>query len=57
MRLLDAFKVCKFLQFEGIFSHDGNSYRAENIDELKEVALYLKNSDENFKNRLNSVMK
>ena len=29
----------------------------ENIDELKEVALYLKNSDENFKNRLNSVMK
>ena len=29
----------------------------ENIDELKKVALYLKNSDENFKNRLNSVMK
>lgn len=36
--LLDAFKTCSFLRFEGIFSHDGNSYRAENIDELKAIS-------------------
>lgn len=29
----------------------------ENIDELQKIALYLKNSDEEFKNRLNSAIK
>lgn len=40
INLLEALKKCEFVQFGGIFSHDGNSYGADNIDKLHEIARY-----------------
>ncbi|WP_316572715.1 D-TA family PLP-dependent enzyme [Neobacillus sp. YIM B06451] len=37
--LLEAVKTCKNVEFRGVFSHDGHSYKAENIDECKELYL------------------
>ncbi|WP_147534371.1 D-TA family PLP-dependent enzyme [Bacillus marasmi] len=37
--LLEAVKACKNVEFKGVFSHDGHSYKAENVEECK--ALYL----------------
>lgn len=38
LQLLDTIKHCPHLRFAGIFSHDGNSYRAKSIPHLKEIA-------------------
>jgi D-serine deaminase-like pyridoxal phosphate-dependent protein len=35
--LLEALKACKNVELRGIFSHDGHSYKAENLDECKEL--------------------
>jgi D-serine deaminase-like pyridoxal phosphate-dependent protein len=35
--LLENVKACKNIELRGIFSHDGHSYKAENIDECKEL--------------------
>ena len=35
--LLKKVKVCKHVEFRGIFSHDGHSYKAANIEECKEL--------------------
>lgn len=37
--LLENVKSCKHVELRGIFSHDGHSYKAENIDECKELYL------------------
>ena len=37
--LLENVKACKHVELRGIFSHDGHSYKAENIDECKELYL------------------
>ncbi|RDU38110.1 D-TA family PLP-dependent enzyme [Neobacillus piezotolerans] len=37
--LLEAVKACKNVEFIGVFSHDGHSYKAQNIDECKELYL------------------
>jgi D-serine deaminase-like pyridoxal phosphate-dependent protein len=36
-KLLEAVKGCKNVEVRGIFSHDGHSYAAENIDECREL--------------------
>ncbi len=36
--LLDEIRVCSDVRFRGIFSHDGNSYGAEDLDECREIA-------------------
>lgn len=38
IKLLAAIKECNNVEFEGIFSHDGNSYRAQDIDELNAIS-------------------
>ena len=38
LRLLEAFRKCSFVRFGGIFSHDGNSYGAENLDALRAIS-------------------
>ncbi|MCR5177002.1 MAG: alanine racemase [Anaerovibrio sp.] len=38
IKLLEALKKCSHVKFGGIFSHDGNSYEAEDIDQLEEIA-------------------
>lgn len=37
--LLEEVKRCKNIEFKGVFSHDGHSYKAENIDECREFFL------------------
>lgn len=37
--LLEAVKACKNVELKGIFSHDGHSYKAENLEECKELYL------------------
>lgn len=37
--LLEAVKACKNVEFLGVFSHDGHSYKAENRDECEELYL------------------
>ncbi|WP_066307095.1 D-TA family PLP-dependent enzyme [Bacillus sp. FJAT-29814] len=37
--LLEVVKGCENVEFRGVFSHDGHSYKAENIDECK--ALFI----------------
>lgn len=37
--LLNYLKTCENIYLKGIFSHDGDSYGAENFDELKEIHL------------------
>lgn len=36
--LLDCIAACSHIKFKGIFSHDGNSYGAENIAALKAIS-------------------
>ena len=50
INLLEALKKCEYVQFGGIFSHDGNSYGAENIDKLHEIARYSQERTLNFVN-------
>lgn len=38
--LLSAIGRCPHVQLKGLFSHDGNSYRAKDLTALKEIALY-----------------
>ena len=38
LKLLDVIGKCPHVRFAGIFSHDGNSYFAENIAQLQEIA-------------------
>ncbi|KAB2338418.1 D-TA family PLP-dependent enzyme [Cytobacillus depressus] len=35
--LLNAVKGCKNVEFKGVFSHDGHTYKAENLDECREL--------------------
>lgn len=35
--LLNFLKTCKNIQLKGLFSHDGNSYMAKNLDECKQI--------------------
>jgi D-serine deaminase-like pyridoxal phosphate-dependent protein len=37
--LLEAVKVSKNVEFKGVFSHDGHTYKAENLEECKELYL------------------
>lgn len=37
-KLLDSIKGAPHLVFKGIFSHDGNSYSAKDLDELRDIA-------------------
>ncbi len=39
IELLNYLKQCKNIYLKGIFSHDGHSYSAENIEECKEIHL------------------
>lgn len=38
LSLLDCISCCPHVLFKGIFSHDGNSYGAEDIEALKEIS-------------------
>ena len=35
--LLESIKASKNVEFKGVFSHDGHSYKAENLDECREI--------------------
>ena len=35
--LLESIKANRNVQFKGVFSHDGHSYKAENLDECREI--------------------
>ena len=37
--LLDYLKTCSNIHLKGIFSHDGNSYQAENVEACREIHL------------------
>lgn len=37
--LLDTIRNCSHVSFKGIFSHDGNSYKAADIEECKDIAI------------------
>ncbi len=37
--LLETIRSCPHVRFRGIFSHDGNSYGAKDLEECKEIAL------------------
>ncbi|KLU64865.1 D-threonine aldolase [Desulfosporosinus acididurans] len=37
--LLDTIKACPHVHFKGIFSHDGNSYSADNLEECRQISL------------------
>ena len=37
--LLDTIKTCPHVHLKGLFSHDGNSYSAENVDACTEIAI------------------
>ena len=37
--LLRKLKECKNIEFKGVFSHDGHSYKAETIEECKQIFL------------------
>lgn len=39
MALLEALRQCRNVQFKGVFSHDGHTYKAETIEELRELFL------------------
>jgi len=39
INLLDEIKKCSNIKFKGIFSHDGNSYSAKNIQECIDIAI------------------
>lgn len=38
LKLLDTIKNCPHVMFEGLFSHDGNCYKAENRKELFDIS-------------------
>ena len=38
--LINCIKSCKNVEFKGLFSHDGNSYKAEDLRELMEISEY-----------------
>ena len=38
LRLLETFRTCSFVRFGGIFSHDGNSYGAKDLDALRAIS-------------------
>lgn len=38
IELLDAIRRCPHVRFQGLFSHDGNSYSAANLEECREIA-------------------
>lgn len=38
LALLDAIRACRWVDFCGIFSHDGNCYEAENLEECRKIA-------------------
>lgn len=38
-KLLDTLKACKNVEFKGVFSHDGHTYKAENAQECKKLFL------------------
>ncbi len=37
--LLDTIRRCSHVRFKGLFSHDGNSYGAKDLDECREIAI------------------
>lgn len=37
--LLEAIKACKHVEFKGVFSHDGHTYKAEDVNECKQLYL------------------
>lgn len=38
-KLLEVVKSCKNVEFKGVFSHDGHTYKAENANECKQLFL------------------
>jgi D-serine deaminase-like pyridoxal phosphate-dependent protein len=39
LKLLHTFKSCSHVHFAGLFSHDGNSYHAEDVNACREIAV------------------
>ena len=40
VRLLECIRGCSHVRFKGLFSHDGNSYKAADMDELRAISRY-----------------